>query len=314
MLMPGVALLAQRQAAVDTVGRIRARHVLACGVVSEDAEYSMDEDHSSRGGFDEALCQAYAMAADARASVKVTSFLDELSAEQALRVGKVDVVATLSADALHRAKGVRYARPIFYDALGLLTPLAAGVHTPRDLAGKKICVLAETGTEEALRAWFRERRVDYLPFPFQEEGEMEAAYVTGNCEALAAERTRLAQIRLSMGEGAALHAILPEPLSREAMASGTASGDARWAGVVDAVDRVLLLADEPGVGWQAGEFRERTDRMGAALGLRAGWAVDVVAAVGSYGQMFYRTLGSTLPQDLNRLQRDGGLLRNTPQR
>ena len=136
MLMPGVALFAQRQAAVGTVGRIRARHVLACGVVREDAEYSMDEDHSSRGSFDEALCQAYAVAVDARASVKVTSILDELSAEQALRVGKVDVVATLSSDAPHRAKGVRYARPIFYDALGLLTPLAAGVPTPRDLAGK----------------------------------------------------------------------------------------------------------------------------------------------------------------------------------
>ena len=310
--MPSMAFGAQRRAAVDTVGRIQVRHVLACGVVREDAEYSMDEDHSSRDGFDEALCQAYAVAVDARASVTVTSFLDELSAEQALRLGKVDVAATLSADAAHRARGVHYARPIFYDALGLLTPVAGGVRTPQDLAGKRICVLAETGTEEALRAWFRQRGVDYLPFPFQEEGEMEAAYVTGNCEALAAERTRLAQIRLSMGEGAAQHMILPEPLSRDAMASGTASGNARWAGVVDAVDRALLLAEEFDGGTPG--FQKRTDGMGAALGLRAGWAVDAVAVVGSYGQMFGRTLGSSLPRDLNRLQRDGGLLKNTPQR
>ena len=311
----------------STVDAVRAAHQLACGVVQEDAEYSTEDDHSSRGAFDSALCQAYALAVDREAVVKVTSFLDEVSAEDALRAGTLDVIASVSADATHAAKDIRLSRAIFYDSLALLAPLADGAKGPRDLAGKKICVLAETGTEEALRAWFAGRRIDYLPFPFQEEGEMEAAYISNNCAAIAGERTRLSLIRLSLGESAAEHILLPEPLSRDPMSSATRADDAQWSRIVDLVAGTLLLAEQLGVtsanidspanreGASANALWTGVLHAGAALGLRPAWAADVRRHSGNYGELYERTLGKgsdrKLPRDLNRLQRDGGLLTPT---
>ncbi len=317
-------LHAQTAAPHSTLEKVRLTHQLSCGVVQEDAEYSTEDDHSSRGGFDSALCQAFAAAADATASVKVTSFLDESSALDALRRGQLDVIASVSADAMHPVKGVRLSRPVFYDSLALLVPASSGAKRPQDLAGKKICVLAETGAEEALRAWFAQRRIDYLPFPFQEEGEMEAAYITSNCAVLAAERTRLALIRLSLGGSAPEHTVLPEPLSRDAMAAATAANDTQWSRVVDVVTGTLLLAEQLGVtsanadppphasGANAITRWGDAQRAGMAVGLRPTWAADVLRSTGNYRQMFERTLGGGsdrhLPDDLNRLQSEGGFL------
>lgn len=322
------ALQAQGTHPLSTVDKIRSAHELACGVVQEDAEYSTEDDHSSRGAFDSALCQAFAVAIDARAAVKVTSFLDEETALQALREGALDVVASVSADPAHQVKDVRLSRVVFYDSLALLAPVAGGAQHAASLAGKKICVLAETGAEEALRAWFAQRGIDYLPFPFQEEGEMEAAYISNNCAALAAERTRLSLIRLSLGGSAAQHVVLPDALSKDPMASATGANDAQWTRIVDLVAGTLLLAEELGVtsanvdepplkqAGDAGARLHRAREAGSALGLRSTWDADVLRNTGNYAQLYERTLGKgsdrQLPRDLNRLQRDGGLLTAAP--
>ena len=319
LLFAASALHARGQHALPTLDKVRAAHELACGIVQEDAEYSTEDDHSSRGGFDSALCQAFAIAADARAAVKVTSFLDEQTALDALRAGTLDVIATVSAEPARAGKDVRFSRAVFYDSLALLVPVSSGLRSTAGVAGKKICVLAETGTEEALRTWFAQRHLDYLPFPFQEDG---------NCAALAAERTRLSSIRLSLGESAAQHALLPEALSRDAMAAATSADDAQWSRIVDLVAGTLLLAGQLGLGAanidpapnsRAGSswaLLEPARLKGTGLGLRPTWVADVLRVTGNYGQMYERTLGSgserKLPRDLNRTVSEGGLLTPGP--
>ena len=82
-----------------TLARVKSSGTLACGVIQEDAEYSIEDDHGSRGSFDEDLCKAFAIAAiGQKPMLKVVSFLDSASATAALRAGKVDVVASMSAD------------------------------------------------------------------------------------------------------------------------------------------------------------------------------------------------------------------------
>ncbi len=320
---------AQRGSDGSTLRKVQNTQELSCGVVHEDAEYSTEEDHSSRGGFDEGLCGAIAVAASPQTRVKLTSFLDEVSAVQALRAGRLDVIASLSADPEHRYRGTQLSRTVFYDGLALLTSVAGGLKKPGDFAGEKICVLAETGNEEALRRWYARQHVDYLPFPFQEEGEMEAAYVSNNCAALAAERTRLSLIRVSLGSGAAEHVILPEALSRDPMAMATRQGDAQWSAVAGAVVRSLLVAEQLGLRLEKSnrddaafaELPALEEHMRATtqtLGLRPTWATDVFRSVGSYSDLYERTLGSgsdrQLVRDANRLRADGGALETATRR
>ena len=103
-----------------TLARVKSSGTLACGVIQEDAEYSIEDDHGSRGSFDEDLCKAFSIAVIGQKPVlKVVSFLDSASATAALRAGKVDVVASMSADFSHATTpGMRLSRPVLNDGIG----------------------------------------------------------------------------------------------------------------------------------------------------------------------------------------------------
>ena len=162
-----------------------------------------------------------------------------------------------------------------------------------------------------------------MPFPFQEEGEMEAAFVTGNCAAVAGDATRLGDLRASLGSHAALYRILPQTLRDDPLAMAVRSGDdlvriARWT------LEALLLAEQEGVtarnaaGFPAGRSEiadrllGRTREIGRPLALRESWAGDVVQVLGNYGEIFDRDLGARsplgLPRGANALCSNGGAL------
>ncbi|MGB7986913.1 MAG: transporter substrate-binding domain-containing protein, partial [Terracidiphilus sp.] len=169
------------------LARVRAAGVLRCGMDSEEAEYTNSDDHGNREAFDGDLCRAVAVAVlgkDARMSV--TRFPDDQAAMLALKNGEVEMVATLPDDFTHSVgSNLRFTRPVLWDGIGYLVPAQSSVVHARQLSGKKICFLAETNVEEVVRAWFLRQHLDFVPFPFQEEGEMQAAFSTGNCGALA---------------------------------------------------------------------------------------------------------------------------------
>ena len=109
--------------------------------------------------------------------------------------------------------------------------------------------------EETVGDWFREKGLAYNPFPFQEEGEMEAAFVTGGCAAMAGDRTRLAATRVGFGEIAGKFRVLGETISKDPLAAAYArDGDGRFGEVVDWVVQVLVAAEEVGVTRGFGSF------------------------------------------------------------
>jgi hypothetical protein len=116
-----------------TLVRVKFSRTLACGVIREDAEYSIEDDHGSRGSFDEDLCKAFAIAAiGPKPVLKVVSFLDSASATAALRAGTVDVVASMSADFSHATTpGLRLSRQVLNDGIGFLVSQAAKIDRSR---------------------------------------------------------------------------------------------------------------------------------------------------------------------------------------
>ncbi len=296
-LCAAVALCLSTVAAAQTPGQtlqtVRARGFLRCGIDRSEAEYSSTDEHGNRAAFDRDLCKAVAIAAlGAQARMLVTYYADDATSMAALAAGKADLIASLSvrsepSDAEGKALPVAFSQPVLRDAVGLMVRSDAGVTAAYQLSGRKICYLTETPTEAKLQAWFTEHHLDLLPFPFQEEGEMEAAFVTENCVAIAGDLTRLALTRASTGAMANAYFILQQTYGADTLAMAYRTDDPEWAQVVEATLNVLYAAERN----QAKALAQQTANTAHAFSLPDSWATDVIAAVGSYGDIFDRTLG-----------------------
>jgi general L-amino acid transport system substrate-binding protein len=313
-----------------TIDRVRQAGILRCGINRETPEYSTSDDHGAREAFDADVCRAVAVAIlGAKARIVTSEYDDDVASMAALRRNAVDLLPTLTLDLTHSAgTGIAFSRPVLYDGVGFLVPLSEDVTRAQQLAGRKICFLAETQVEVAVRTWFAERRMKFVPFPFQEEGEMEAAFVTGNCAALAGDRTRLATTRVGFGPLAGRYILLPEQISKDPLAAASRADDPAFAAIVRWTAEMLVQAEEsgltqnsiataksdtdPAVEFLTGQTRE----IGARLGLDNAWAVRVIEAVGNYGEMYERDLGDEsvfkLSRGLNRLYNQGGLMYALP--
>jgi general L-amino acid transport system substrate-binding protein len=311
-----------------TLSRVRAEGVLRCGIDVEEAEYSTTDDHGSREAFDADLCRAVAVAVLGKdAQVRVTHYPDDSTAMKGLTNGEVEMVATLPDDFTHGVvTHLALTRPVLWDGVGFLAPQGSPVTRARQLSGKKICFLAETTVEESVRAWFTREHLGFVPFPFQEEGEMQAAFATGNCGALAGDRTRLAQNRAALTRHGSRVRLLPVTISKDPLAAATREDDSQWAAIVSWVMEALIQAEESGVtraNLQAIRVHAASDptlrflfggshQIGPALGLDDDWVVHVIEATGNYGEIYERDLGSgsglKLPRGENNLRIHGGAL------
>jgi len=311
-----------------TLARVRAAGVLRCGIDVEEAEYTTSDDHGNREAFDADLCRAVAIAVlggDAQATV--TRYPDDAAAMQGLTSGEVEIVASLSDDFTHAVgKHLAFTRPVLWDGVGFLAPTGSTVTRARQLSGKKICFIAETVVEESVRAWFAREHLEFVPFPFQEEGEMQAAFATGNCGALAGDRTRMAQDRAAMERHKRPVRLLPETISKDPLAAAVREGDTQWAAIAGWVIEALIQAEESGVtqaNVKAMQARAASDptlrfllggsqQVGAALGLDDDWVARMIAATGNYGEIYERDLGNgsplKLPRGENHLRIHGGEL------
>ena len=324
---------AQYSSANESIlARVRAAGVLRCGIDAEEAEYTTSDDHGNREAFDADLCRAVAVAVLGRdAPTRVTHYPDDRAAMQGINAGDVEMVATLSDDFTHTVgTHLRFTQPVLWDGVGFLVLAQTPAMRARQLSGKKICFLAETTVEESVRAWFAREHLEFVAFPFQEEGEMQAAFATGNCGALAGDRTRLAETRAEFTRRGRLTRLLPETISHDPLAASVREDDPQWATIVNWVMEALIQAEESGVTQaNVNARRARADsdpvlrfllggsrEVGGALGLDDDWAARVIAATGNYGEIYERDLGSgsamKLPRGENNLRAHGGAITALP--
>jgi general L-amino acid transport system substrate-binding protein len=323
-------LIAQPPNLSTTLVHVRANGTLRCGIDIEQAEYSTSDDHGNRAAFDADLCRAVAIAVlGSKAQVASKTYPDDTAAMAALRTGEVDLIPSLTDDFSHQAgTHLAFTRPVLWDGVGFLLPAASPITRARQLSGKKVCFLAETTVEESVRAWFSRELLDFVPFPFQEEGEMQAAFATGNCGALAGDRTRLAQTRAAMALRGKSTRLLPESITKDPLAAALRDDDLQWIAIVNWVIEALVEAEESGVTqanarhFEAFAPQERdplrrfllggSHQIGSALGLNNDWVARVIEATGNYGEIYERDLGAkssmNLPRGENRLSRNGGLI------
>src|ERR1039457_5663196 len=210
-----------------TLDKIKAAGSLPCGIDTEQPEYSTQDAHGNHGAFDLDICKAVAVAVlGPNAKFTVKPYRDEQDALKALKSGEIALLATGSPNYINTTNtGFGFSRPIFYDYQGFLVNKTMGIRSPRDLAGKKVCFLGGTEIEMQIQGYMKREKIDWLPFSFQEEGEMEAAFITRNCAAITADVSQLAYERIAFKGMARNFEILPDVIAKDplAMTSGRIS-------------------------------------------------------------------------------------------
>lgn len=315
---------------------VKGRGSLVCGVDGKLPGFSFVGPDGRYSGLDVEVCRA--VAAAVLGDPAKVDFRDLNSSERfaALASGEVDLLSrnttlTLSRDAAG-GNGLSFAPTTFYDGQGVMVPVASGIKSLKDLAGKPICVESGTTTELNLADRMREINAPYTPLKFQTGDQTYAAYLQGRCVAVTSDRSQLAAKRTAFPNPAA-HTLLPEVLSKEPLTPATVNGDPAWADAVRWTIYALMQAEELGI-TQANVAAKVADAkanpnqadlrrflgiegdFGKQLGLAPDFVVKVIQAVGNYGEMFERSVGQGSPlkleRGLNRQWKQGGLIYSPP--
>ncbi len=318
--------------ATETVKSIHTRGQLRCGVSEGIPGFSARDAAGRWSGLDVDLCRAVAAAVlGDPAKVKFVP-LKASARFPALKAGQIDLLARNTTWSMSREVllAVQFPAVLYYDGQAFIVPAEASGTPAASLPGP-ICV--EKGTTHARNlARFlagNGTRVEVLVID-SARGAAEALFA-GRCRAYTSDASQLAALRLRAPGGKERYVILPERISKEPLGPVVRNEDSHWVSLVRWVLYALIQAEEFGITRATADravplaiARGSTDARARAdwdysvreLGLRPDWAAQAIGAVGNYGEMFERNLGTGSPlrleRGLNRLWTEGGLMYAPP--
>jgi general L-amino acid transport system substrate-binding protein len=325
-----VATMAAGIASGQTLAEVQERGSLNCGVTTGLTGFAAPNASGEWEGFDVAVCRAVAAAV----------FGDPMAVEfvpttgqtrfTALASGEVDMLArnttwtfSRDVDLAFEFVGVNY-----YDGQGFMVPRDLGVSSAMELDGATVCIQTGTTTELNLADFFASNGMSYEPVPIETNAEAQQQYLAGACDVYTTDASGLAATRATFEDPSA-HVVLPEIVSKEPLGPLVRHGDNEWGDIVRWTLNMLISAEELGITSEnVATLAEGTDNpeinrmlgtegnLGEMLGLSADWGVNVISAVGNYGEVFEANIGENTPiglaRGLNAQWTDGGLLYSPP--
>ncbi|MBL0947672.1 amino acid ABC transporter substrate-binding protein [Brevundimonas sp.] len=297
-----------------TLAAVRRRGRLNCGVHEGLVGFAYTDNRGQWRGFDVDFCRA--MAAAIFNDPNAVRFVPLSTAQrfEALREGRVDVVWRNTSWTMDRdvTEDVSFAGINYYDGQGFMVRRSLNLGSASELNGARICVQNNSTSQLNLADYFRLRGLEYEPVVVSSEEEARRAYAAERCDAFTADVSALAAARTTLASPEQ-HAILPDVISKEPLGPIVRRDDPHWTRVVRWTLNALILAEEYGVTRQtvADQAREARDprirrllgvegQFGTRLGLSDRWAYQAISAVGNYGEIFARNLGSDSALDLAR--------------
>tara|TARA_B100001123_G_C15344544_1_gene1036400 strand:- start:21 stop:1070 length:1050 start_codon:yes stop_codon:yes gene_type:complete len=284
----------------------------------------------SNAGFDIDLARAVAAAIFGDGSSLEVVPISAAERGPTIQGGEVDVLTrnvtwTTSRD----AQWGNFTNVMFYDGQGFMVRANSGFDHATDLNGITVCVTSGTTTESNLADYFRQNGFSLDTVVFEDSASVYGAYEEGRCDAATSDKSQLAAIRSGL-QNPNDHKILPETISKEPLTPAVPHGDDSWFDLVKLVMYVLVNAEELGVTQANVEASKSSDSIPvrkllgvegsfgqADVGLSDDFAVDVIKAVGNYGEIYDRYMGPngesfTLPRGPNELWNNGGLIYAPP--
>ena len=311
--------------------RIQARGRLLCGGRSDNLPgyYAVDQD-GKHVGFDVDLCRAVAAAVLGEAMAVDFIPLESAQRGPALINRQIDLLArTATWTSSRDVQWGDFTVVMFYDGQGFMVGRDSGITSVAELDGATICVNAGSTHENNLVNTFRQRGLDFTPNTFRDLTNAVEAFKQDQCDAYTGDRASLIAIRNLLTSELEDYTILAETISQEPLTPVVPSGDERWFDTVKIVMYVLINAEELGVTSANVDEMLTSDNIAIRrllgveqtfgqeeLGLNPDFAVDVLRAVGNYGEIYDRHFGPetdlALPRGLNSLWNNGGLIYAPP--
>jgi general L-amino acid transport system substrate-binding protein len=312
---------------------VQDRDELICGVNGGLPGFSfLDEGTSEWSGFDVDFCRAVAAAVLGDPDAVEYRALTAADRGPALQTGEIDVLIRNTTWTVSRdTSWGLFAPTTFYDGQGMLVTAETGAQTLEDLEGATICVQSGTTTELNLTDQMRALGVNFTPLVFADIDPTYEAYEQGRCDAITSDRSQLVARRTAFANPDD-HILLEVVMSKEPLGPVAPLNDDQWFNVIKWVVFATFEAEELGItSDNVTQIRDSTEdpvtmrllgveapELGQGLGLSPDWAVNVIEAVGNYGEIYDRNLGPGTPFNLdrgpNRLWTDGGLIYAPPYR
>jgi general L-amino acid transport system substrate-binding protein len=308
----------------QTLKAVKERGTLNCGVGQGLLGFSSQDDKNNWTGLDVDVCRA-AAAAIFGDPAKVTFVpLDASTRFSALQSNGIDVLSRNSTWTMSRetSLGLMFAGVAYYDGQGFLLRREAGIDTALQLGGKTVCTQKGTTTELNLSDYFRAKDMPLKVLAFDSAEDSRKAYDDRQCDVLTSDVSQLYAERLKLAAPDS-HIILPEVISKEPLGPAVRQGDDQWFNLIKWTLYALINAEELGI--KSATVDEATKsanpdilrlvgsegEFGPQLGLDKDWAARAVRAVGNYGEIYERNVGTqsrlSIPRGLNALWTQGGI-------
>jgi general L-amino acid transport system substrate-binding protein len=329
IILPVIALLAllfsdRHPAQAQTLNDVKQRGTLNCGVGQGLLGFSSMDDKNVWTGFDVDICRAVAAAIFGDPAKVTFTPLDAATRFTALQSNKVDLLSRNSTWTMSRESslGLMFAGVAYYDGQGFLLRRDAGIDTALQLGGKTVCTQTGTTTELNLADYFgaNDMPLKVLALPTAEESLK--AYEDRKCDVLTSDVSQLYAERLKLSAPDS-HIILPEVISKEPLGPAVRQGDDQWFNLVKWTLYSLINAEELGVKSATIDDAVKSanpnirrlvgteGEFGAQMGVANDWAARAVRAVGNYGEIYERNVGTqsklSIPRGLNALWTQGGI-------
>lgn len=316
--------LASSPAIAATLDDVKVKGFLECGVNYGLPGFSDSDVKGNWRGMDVDICRG--LAAAIFGSADKVKFVPLTAKERftALQLGEVDVLSRNTTWTMTRdtALGLNFVGVTYYDGQGFMVRKKLGVTSVLELSGVTICTQSGTTTEMNVGDFFNARKMPFKLATFSKTEDTVQAYEVGDCDAFTADASQLYAFRLKLADPDA-HVVLPEIISKEPLGPVVRQGDDQWFNLVKWTVFALLDAEELGV-TSANIDEKRASKnpairrllgldgdLGRKLGLDNDWAVRLIKAVGNYGEIFKRNVGSGSPlkiaRGVNRLWNKGGI-------
>ena len=329
MLGLSIAGLCVGGAQAQVLKTVKDRGQLKCGVNTGLPGFASQNDKGDWQGLDVDYCKAVAAAVFGDASKIQYSPLSAVQRFPALQNNEIDMLARNTTWTMDRdtTLGLAFTGVNYYDGQGFMVKKNLNVNSALELSGATVCVQSGTTTELNLSDYFRTNKMEYNPVVIEAQADALSAYDSGRCDVFTTDASGLAASRLGL-KVPDNNVILPEIISKEPLGPAVRQGDAQWFNVVKWVGYALLDAEELGV-TQANVDEMKSSKnpevrrllgedkdFGSSIGLSKDWAVNVIKAVGNYGEIFERNIGANTPLKIQRGQNalwtKGGLMYGMP--
>ncbi len=321
-----LAVIGGGAAEAELLDDIKARGELRCGTLNYLPGVGFLDDKGEWSGFDVDFCKA-AAAAILGDPAKV-EFIATTGPQKfpVLESGEIDILSRSVTQTISRETtiGMDFIGPNHLTGQGFMVHKGTGVSDVKELDGATVCVLAGTVTERYLADWFAANGMTFQPVATENSDQMFGAYFDNRCDVVTMEPPYLA-IRRTRSANPDEHVILDELIAKSFEAPVILEGNPKLREVLQWMHWGMVTAEELGITSENVEemaansqdpvvrrFLGVDGTIGQDMGVPNDWMVQVVKAVGNYGEFYERNLGKgsqlNVERGMNALWRDGGAM------